>query len=122
MRQLATQNTPAGTNFSVAVGDLHGLPTDHNHLNVKWNRGDVFFSFTKRGNAISMHFSCLPWERRRIKEAANEFCSFIFGLYPWCEMILAVIGPRSVVKLAEKCGFSTVAERPGVTYMARYRK
>ena len=103
----------------LAVGDLHGLPTDHNHLNVKWVHGDIWFSLTKRGEAVSMHFACLPQERRRIKEAADAFCEWVFDTYPWCKMILAVVGPRSVVKLAKKCGFSVVAERPGVTYMAR---
>lgn len=112
----------AVTDFIPAIGDLRGLPTDQNHINVKWASGDVWFSYSRRGEAISMHFSAGKSWRRQIRLAANQFCEWIFLMYPWCRMILAIIGPKSVVKLASSCGFLFVASRNGRTYMARVRQ
>jgi hypothetical protein len=112
----------AATDFIPAIGDLHGLPTNENHLNVKWRNGDVWFSYTQKGEALSIHFSSDKHELRRVHNAVNSFCSWLFDQYPWAKMILAIIGPRSVVKLATKCGFKPVTKRNGRTYMARVRE
>lgn len=111
----------AETEFEPAAGDLHGLPTNANHLNVKWVAGDIWFSFTQRGEGMSIHFAALPHERRRLPEAVEAFCRWIFSEYDWCRMILGVIGPKSVVRLANKCGFRPVSCNNGRTYMARCR-
>lgn len=112
----------AATDFEVAAGDMHGLPTNEHHFNVKWRGGPVWFSLARKGNGMSIHFAAEKQALRKLESAVECFVGWVFANFDWCRMILAIIGKRSVVKLAKRCGFRPVIERNGKVYMARARK
>ncbi len=98
-------------NFKEASGDLLGLATDGNHVNIEWRGGGrVIFSMERRGNGLSCHFASDRNGLRHIKQAINEFCDWAFSSFEWCKMIFAVIEKPSVERLVLKCGFNRIGE------------
>lgn len=98
--------------FKQIIGDTGRLPTDKNHLNFKWLEPDcnVLFSVTRQGDGASCHFTSDTAGMKKIKQAINEFCSFVFDLFPWCKMIIAKIKMKKVKSIVEKCGFKKVLD------------
>lgn len=88
--------------------DLLGLPTSKNHTNVKYANEHLYFSFCKRRETISAHFSCAKKSLRKVKNAINDFCVWVFSKFDWCQCVLAIINKnkRSVINIVKKCGFN----------------
>ncbi len=93
-------------------GDLIGLPCDDNHLVFRWNveQCKILFSVCRRGDAASCHFASNKQGLRMLKKAINEFTEFVFNLFNWCTMSIAIVNKKSVGRLIEKCGYSAFAE------------
>ena len=102
-------------------GDLIGLPTNEYHLNFRWNEKDckILFSICRKGNALSCHFASDKAGLRRIKQAIDEFCEFLFRKFDWCTMVLAKVNIDSVGRLIKKCGFEEVLISNGHTAYQR---
>ncbi len=86
------------------------LPTNMNHLAFKWvGDGVVYFSATKKGDALSIHLAATRKNRRYLREAVNEFCETMFlnGI----NKIIGQVGSLSVRNLALKCGFKETLRR-----------
>ena len=97
--------------FTLATGDLIGLPTNDKHLNFEWDGpARILFSATRRGDALSCHVASDKKGLRYLKDVIDSFCLWAFSEFEWCKMILAVTGRRSIEKLIEKVGFSLVAD------------
>jgi hypothetical protein len=79
---------------------------DDNHLVARV--GDNWYSFTQKGRGIMVHWATRDVKRSR--SALNTFCGWVFESFPWCRMLLAPIERKSVVKLAERCGFVKILE------------
>ena len=58
--------------------DINGLPHDKNHLIFKWVHEKVYFSAAQQGNAMSCHFKSDKKGMKRIHEAIDDFCAFVF--------------------------------------------
>jgi len=84
-------------------GDMWGLTHNKNYHVFKWLDGDVLFSVARLGNGATCHFAAK--DLRCIKEAINEFVEFVFYLFDWCTMVLAIIEKPSVKRIVLKCGF-----------------
>lgn len=82
------------------------LYIDENHLVYEINGN--WFSFTKKGNSLMVHWATR--NVRKARESSNQFCNWAFETFPWCRMIIGPIKRRSVVKLAERCGFIKMFE------------
>lgn len=106
------QNTQAEAKFRSYSGDMIGLPCDANHLVYRWCRDDclVLFSVCRRGDAASCHFASDKRGLRHLKQAINEFTEFVFDLFKWCTMSLAIINKKSVMRLVEKCNYVPIAQ------------
>lgn len=106
------QNTQAAHNFAPYSGDLIGLPCDRNHLVFRWGDNDckILFSVCRRGNAASCHFASDKKGLRKLKQAINEFTAFVFDLFKWCIMSIAIVSKSSIGRLIEKCGYMAFAE------------
>lgn len=105
-------------NFTLIDNAPYGLPSDENHLNFAWNKGQVFFSSARRGDGLSCHFSARKANLRQIKQAINEFVEFAFFLFPWCKMIMAVVPiSGSVSRLIIKLGFELVSANDVALYI-----
>jgi len=104
------------SNFYLYSGDLIGLPTDENHLNFRWAepRCKVLFSVSRQGNGASCHFASDKAGMMKIRTAINEFCEFVFDIFPWCEMIIAKIKLQKVVNLVKRCGFEKLISANGL--------
>ena len=86
--------------------DYQGLGYDENHEVYQWlGPGKILFSATRKGNAISAHFSSNKQGLRSVKIAINEFSQFIFDVFDWCKMIMGIIDAPSVGRIVEKCGY-----------------
>jgi hypothetical protein len=111
--------------FVEYTGDLIGLPTDDNHLIFKWNKSNckILFSAAQQGGGMSIHFASDKKGLRKIEQAGNEFCNFIFENFPWCTMIMAKIKKSSVERLALKCNFIPLFkdEKTGVKIYGRLK-
>ena len=103
-------------------GDLIGLPTDRNHLNFRWSESDckVLFSVSRQGNGASCHFASDKRGVKKVRQAINEFCEFVFDIFPWCEMIIAKMAKR-IVKIVRECGFEKLTEVGEVQVYIRRR-
>ncbi len=92
---------------------INQVYTDENYLVVLWlGPRDVMFSYAQRGKAMSCHFATDDGQRY-VREALEEFFTWIFKHYRWCQMILAQIKAPSVVRLVERMGFQFVIEADG---------
>lgn len=107
--------------FRLYSGNTGDLPTNKNHLVYKWDKANILFSVTRKGNAAVAHFACHKTGLRKLKKAIDEFCESCFMLFPWCEMVIGVIKLPSVVRIARKCGFGLAATKKGLTVMVRQR-
>lgn len=89
-----------------------GLATDENHLVFRWIKPDckVLFSAGQKGNAMSCHFASDKRGLRRLRQAINEFCVFVFYAFPWCRMILATVNVPSVARLLPDCDFEHIGD------------
>lgn len=105
---LQSQASQKKSNFIPYNGDLIGLVTNENYLVFKWNNDDckILFSVSRRGNAANCHFASDKKGLRYIKQAIGEFCKFVFWLFDWCTMVMAIIHMPSVVRIVEKLGFN----------------
>ena len=101
-------------------GDNLGVCHDEDYRIVEWRgNGRVVFAYAQKGKAMTAHFAAEKSALRQIKPAINEFCEWVFKEYPWCKMILANVGTKSVVRLINKCGFEHVITIPEGTILAR---
>ena len=93
--------------FKLYSGDLMGLATNENHLNFRWSEPGckVLFSVARQGNGASCHFASDKAGMKKIKQAINEFCEFVFFIFPWCEMVIAKTEIKKVKSIIKKCGF-----------------
>ncbi len=103
--------------------DLLGLPHDSNYLIYRWGRTDcrIYFSAAQKGGAVTMHLASDKAGLRQLAVASSEFCEHIFNEFNWCQMIFGIIGPRSIVRLSERCGFQRLLTNDNATVMVRYR-
>jgi len=109
-------------NFLYWTGDTFGLPTDSNHLNFLWlEKGTrVLFSVARQGNGASCHFSSDRNGLVKIDRAIEEFIAFVFDVFDWCEMILAKVKLKSVMRIVEQHCFKKVHESSfGAVYVRR---
>jgi hypothetical protein len=102
-------------------GDLMGLAQDDNHLVFRWIEPGckVLFSIARLGDGASCHFASDTAGMRKLKQAINEFCNFLFRKYDWCTMVLAKVNKPSVGRTIKKCGFVRVGSLADVTAYAR---
>lgn len=107
--------------FKLAEGDLLGLPTNENHINVEWEERRVLFSMTRRGDALSCHFTSDKDGLRHIKSAIHDFCNWAFSIFKWCKMIIALIKKPSVARLVSKCGFSHIGNNDSAAIYVRVK-
>ncbi len=84
--------------------DRWGLAQNENYHVFKWVDGDILFSVARLGDACTCHFAAK--ELRPLKKAIDEFVEFVFYLFDWCTMVLAIIEKPSVKRLVVKCGFN----------------
>lgn len=103
--------------------DLLGLPHDSNYRLYRWSSPDcrIYFSAARKGLAITIHLSSDKPGLRRLPAALSEFCEHIFNEFSWCRMIFGIIGPRSIVRLSERCGFQHFLTNDSATVMVRFR-
>lgn len=92
------------------------------HMIVRWLPARVFFSFCRKGEAISAHFSADKEGLRLVKQAISDFCCWAFSEMPWCKMIFACIVRPSVERLVVKCGFSHLETRDDLQVYVRFKK
>ena len=94
----------------------HGLYTKQGHMVFSW-RGNVFFSCSRRGNAMEIHIASTRKGKSMLRQAVNAICQYIKMTYDWCEVIIGNIknGLKSVQNLATKCGFIQIGSVPGVS-------
>lgn len=103
--------------------DLLGLPFDDNYLIFGWDNPDcrVYFSAAQKGHAMTAHFSADKAGLKHLKTVIPLFCEYLFNEFDWCQMIFAIIGPKSIVRLCERCDFKHLTMNDRATVMVRYR-
>ena len=97
--------------FKLYYSDTGALPTNEHYLNFKYLDPSchILFSVCQQGEkAVRVHFSSDKKGLRPLKEVINNFCEFIFDIFPWCEIIIAVVQKESVERIAQKCGFDKI--------------
>jgi len=98
--------------FKPYQGDLIGLCTNDNYLVFRWDHPEckILFSVSQRGKAANCHFASDKAGLRFLKEAIGEFCEFVFWIFDWCTMVMAIVERDSVARLCEKSGFQHVID------------
>jgi hypothetical protein len=85
---------------------LYWISYDENHRCVKWLKGDICFSYTKKGNGLACHFSTKKGSAKKIREAFDDFISWAFYHYEWCEMLFAYSNKGSINRLLRRLNWS----------------
>lgn len=94
------------------------LYRDDNYLVLEVD--DNWFSACRMGGGIAIHFASR--NPRKAHQALERVCQWLLAAYPWCELLLATIKRRSVIRLASRCGFREVGvSDSGAVAMARAR-
>lgn len=96
------------------------IPHSENYLFFEWLDG-VYFTAAMLGEAMTIHIAAERNSIGKLRDAANEFCEYLFNRFKWCKMILGIIKPQSVVNLSLKCGFGIVGFAGEHTVVARLR-
>lgn len=110
----------AGSLFSEADPESAlGICFNENYRCVQYQDKQIYFSFARRGNAMSCHFSASRQDLRLIRTAIEDFTSWIYQQYPWCNMILAAIQRPSVKRLVQRAGFEHVTDAEGKSIYMR---
>ena len=111
-----------------AVEAPASLPWTANYRVWKWEEKGrtVYFSACRQGDGMPIHLAAVSRkDKRALRRALNAFCEHLFDTFGWCQMVMGVIGPRSVVNLATKCGFIVMQELDSdagpITLVARPR-
>ena len=93
--------------FQLYLSDPGKLPTNENHINFIWMEPGckVLFSISQQGGGASCHFSSDKFGMKKINQAINEFCEFVFGNCDWCRMIFAKIQSKKIADIVLTCGF-----------------
>jgi hypothetical protein len=111
--------------FSIYHGNVGMLPMNENYLAFKWEKPNthILFSVCQQGKGVRVHFTAERKSLRYLKQAVNEFCHFCFHLFSLCEIIFAIIYTKrkSIIKLAEKCGFKQLATIRDLTILTKER-
>lgn len=100
-----------------------GLMTNENYAVFRWDEPDckVLVSVAQRGNAANCHFACDRNGLRKMKQAIEEFCDFIFKVLEWCDSVMAIIEKKSVERLVKKCGFEHAANIDDLSVYVRLK-
>lgn len=79
------------------------------YLIFKWveKKKKVYFSGTRRGDAMEIHIASING-RMRLEKAVNEFCEAVFKRYDWCQRITGLVLPEKIVQLALRTGFKVI--------------
>lgn len=109
--------------FAIINTSPQKLPTDINHLNFRWlGKGcNIMFSVARQGNAASCHFSSDRKGLRKLKQAINEWCEFVFWMFDWCEMIIGKVEKENISKLLKECDFKLCGKADNVLAYVRLR-
>jgi len=83
------------------------IPHDETHIFFSW-KGCVFFSATRRGDALDCHVAAKGKNKLLLREAIGHFCRYAMFTYPWCSKVSACVKLKSVENLCLKCGFTEV--------------
>lgn len=113
--------------FNEYHGCVDKLPTNEYHVHYKWDREDcnILFSATQQGRAMSCHVASDKEGLRKLKQAINEFCEFVFGRYTWCKMILAKVdkvNKASIKRILLKVDFEQLLETEDMIVLIRRSK
>ena len=98
-------------NFKPLTGNDLGVYHDKNFRLVECFNGHIVFSYAAKGQAMTAHFAADKKGLRKIKEAINGFCDWLFASYG-CRFIYAAIGKdnKSIMRTVEKCGFNYLVD------------
>lgn len=109
--------------FEPYQGDLMGLCVNENYLVFRWKNPDckILFSVCQRGKAANCHFASDKAGLRFLKQAIGDFCDFVFWIFDWCTMVMAIIERSSVARLCEKSGFNHAIDVEGKKVYVRQR-
>lgn len=109
------------------------LPKNEAHSLYRWTNGraKVWFSASRKGDAISIHLMAKrKIDKLCLRIASNEFVDYLFDEFAWCKMIFCITSMKSTRNLAKKCGFEWLAERDisrgdkieTITVLVRFKK
>ena len=89
------------------IGDLMGLPTNKHHNVYRWTEPGckVLFSASRLSDAMSIHLASDKKGLRKLEQAVNDFCEYVFEMFLWCDMIVGKVNRRSIANLVTRCGF-----------------
>lgn len=110
--------------FKPYTGHIGHLPTNENYLNFRYcdPKCKILFSVCQQGEgAVRIHLASDKQGLRKLSNALNDWCDFVFWLFPWCEMIIGLIQRRSIRKLALKCGFKNTGIHRDINILVRER-
>lgn len=101
--------------FIPCIEPILDLPSNGYHIHYKWKREDctILFSVAQQGLALSCHVASDKQGLRKLKQAINEFCPFIFSQFPWSRMIIAKVDKvnrASIKRVLLKTNFEQVLE------------
>lgn len=101
-----------------------GLPMTENYMVFRLYDGDseAYFSLTQQGKAAVMHIAADRKGKLKLRHFLNSFCELVFSLYEWAEVIMGIVGKKSVVNLGLKCGFQIIQETNSFTIIGRWRQ
>ena len=123
MAQQAHSQSQFQVNFTPYQGDLMGLLADENYLVFRWNEPDckVLFSVCQKGKAANCHFASDKRGLKKVKKAIGEFCEFVFWIFDWCTMVMAIVDRDSVGRICERLDFQHTLDVEGKKIYVRHR-
>jgi hypothetical protein len=105
--------------------DTLGLLANENHRVARWNsdEGRIYFSWTRKGNAISIHLSSDKRGLRHLRKTSGKFCEWILDNHEWCEMLIVQFALPSIERMVRRLGFEyLVQDSDGMKAYARSRQ
>lgn len=108
--------------FTPLRGNDLGVFRSENYRLVETFNGHIVFSYTQQGKAMVIHFASDKKGLRRMKEAFNSFCNWIFTNYKWCKMVIGSIKKESVRRMVKKCNCIHIANCEGSQLYMRVRQ
>ena len=79
----------------------------------QYNDSQVYFLLSRRGDAVEIHIAAIGRKgKQRLREAGRAIIKQVPIMFPWCNMLIATVIPRSVYNLCLMIGFIDLGKFP----------
>ncbi len=92
-------------NFYLYDGPTPPIHVNENHNVFKCDGKGIYYSVTRYGDGVAIHFACEKSYLRDLKRSLIAFRQYVYELMPECNGIFAFMNVLSIERMVKRLGF-----------------